>query len=74
MAQKRETELDVLQRLRNKGARKQRERSRARHGAQTASVKQATSQWKCTCEHGADKEQKFSDTALSEGGNEDVTK
>ena len=33
----RETELDVLQRLWNKGVRKQRERSRARHAAQTAS-------------------------------------
>ena len=46
MAQKRETELDVLQALRNKGARKWRENGRARHAAQTASERQVTSQWK----------------------------
>ena len=60
----RETELNMLQRLRNKGARKRKERSRARHTAQTANERQATSQWKSTCEHGADEERKFSDTAL----------
>ena len=43
-AQKRETELDVLQRLRSKGARKRRGRGRGRHAAQTASERQATSQ------------------------------
>ena len=60
----RETEFNVLQRLRNKGARKRRERSLGRHGAQTASEIQATSQWKSNRERGADEERKFSDTAL----------
>ena len=50
----RETELDVLQALRNKEARKRRERGRARHAAQTASERQVTSQWKSTREHGAE--------------------
>ena len=36
----RETELDVLQRLGNKGARKRRERGRVRYAAQTASERQ----------------------------------
>ena len=49
-----ETELDVLQRLWNKGARKGRERGRARHAAQTASERQATSQWKSTRQCGAE--------------------
>ena len=49
-----ETELDVLQRLRNKGARKRRKRGRARHAAQTDSERQATSQWKSTRECGAE--------------------
>ena len=40
----RETELDVLRALRNKVARKRRERGRDRHAAQTASERQATSQ------------------------------
>ena len=44
----------MLQRLRNKGARKRRERGRARRAAQTASEKQATSQWKSTRERGAE--------------------
>ena len=35
----RKTELNVLQRLRNKGARKRRERGHPRHAAQTASEK-----------------------------------
>ena len=50
----RETELNMLQRLRNKGARNQRERGRARHTAQTASERKATSQWKSTRECGAE--------------------
>ena len=50
----RETELDVLQALRNKGARKRREKGCARHAAQTASERQATSQWKSTHEHRAE--------------------
>ena len=49
-----ETELDVLQRLRNKGARKRRESGRTRHAAQTVSERQATSQWKSTRECGAE--------------------
>ena len=36
----------MLQRLRNKGARKRRERGHARHAAQTASERQATVQRK----------------------------
>ena len=44
----------MLQRLRNKGARKRRERGRARHAAQTASERQATSQWKSTREREAE--------------------
>ena len=42
------------ERLWNKGVRKRRERSRARHAAQTASERQATLQWKSTCEHRAE--------------------
>ena len=38
------------ERLQNKGARKRRERGRARHAVQTASERQATSQWKSTRE------------------------
>ena len=45
--------LAAAERLRNKGARKRRERGRARHAAQTASERQATSQWKSTRERGA---------------------
>ena len=67
-----ETELDVPQRLRNKGARKQRERGCTKHAIQTVSERQANSQWKSTRERGADtpkeslrnEERKFSDTAL----------
>ena len=44
----------MLQRLQNKGAKKQRERGRARHAAQTDSERQATSQWKSTRERGAE--------------------
>ena len=44
----------MLQRLRNKGARKRRKRRRARHAAQTASERQATSQWKSTRERGTE--------------------
>ena len=67
--QERETELDMLQRLRNKGARKWRERDRARYAARTASERQATSHWS-THEHGAETPEeretrkKFSDMAL----------
>ena len=46
--------LKLAQRLRNKGARKQRERRRARQAAQTASERQATSQWKSIRELGAE--------------------
>ena len=49
-----ETELDVLQRLRNKGVRKRKERGRTRHAIQTVSKRQATLQWKITCECGAE--------------------
>ena len=63
-----ETELDVLQRLWNKGARKRRKRGRTRHTVQTVSKRQATLQWKSTCECGAEtpeeREMKNSDTAL----------
>ena len=52
MAQKRE--LDVPQRLQNKGARKRRERGSARHAAQTTSKRQVTSQWKSTRERRAE--------------------
>ena len=50
----RETELDMLQGLWNTGARKRRERGRAKYAAQTASERQATSQWKSTRERGAE--------------------
>ena len=43
----------MLQRLRSKGARKRRERGRARHAAQTASERQAASQLKSTREREA---------------------
>ena len=42
------------ERLRNKGARKRRERDRARHTVQTASERQATSQCKSTHERGVE--------------------
>ena len=42
--------LDVLQRLRNNGARKQRGRGCTRHAVQTVSERQATLQWKSTRE------------------------
>ena len=42
------------ERLWNKGARKWRERGRARHTVQTASERQAISQWKSTSECGAE--------------------
>ena len=44
----------AAERLRNKGVRKRRERGHARHAAQTASERQATSQWKSTRERGAE--------------------
>ena len=59
--------------------RKRRERGRARHTAQTASESQATSQWKSTCEHGAEtpevRETKNGSSAIRhfERGDEDVT-
>ena len=63
-----ETELDVLQRLRNKGARKLRERGHTRHAVQTVSKRQATLQWKSTRECGAEtpeeREMRNSDMAL----------
>ena len=52
-AETKETELDVLQRQRNKGAKRLRkwsERNRARRAAQTASERQATSQQRSTRE------------------------
>ena len=75
----RETELDLLQRLRNKGARKRRERGRARYAAQTDSERQATSQWKSTREHGAEtpeeREMRNRSSAIRhfERGDEDLT-
>ena len=44
----------LCDRLRNKGARKRREKDRARHTTQTASERQATSQWKSTHERGTE--------------------
>ena len=44
----------LCDRLRNKGARKRRERDRAKHAAQTASERQTTSQWKSTRERRAE--------------------
>ena len=72
----RETELDVLQRLWNKGARKRRVGGRARHAAQTVSK---TSQWKSTRERGAgtpeERETRNGSSAIRhfERGDEDVT-
>ena len=59
----------MLQGLWNKGVRKRRERGRARYAAQTASERQATSQWKSTRELCADtpeerEARKFSDMVL----------
>ena len=64
--------------LRNKGARKRRERGHARHAAQTASERQATSQWKSTREREAEtpeeKETRNGSSAIRhfERGGEDV--
>ena len=75
----RETELDVLQGLWNEGARKRREGGRARYAAQTASERQATSQWKSTRERGAEtpeeRETRKGSSAIRhfERGDEDVT-
>ena len=69
----------MLQRLRNKGARKRRERGRSRHAAQTASERQATSQWKSTRERGAEtpeeRETRNGSSAIRhfERGDEDLT-
>ena len=38
----------------NKGARKRREKGRTSHAAQTVIERQATSEWKNTCERGAE--------------------
>ena len=68
----------AAERLRNKGVRKQRERGHARHAAQTASERQATSQWKSTCERGAEtpeeRETRNGSSAIRhfEQGDEDV--
>ena len=77
-AEKREREIDVLQRLRNKGTGKRRESGRARHAAQTASERRATSQWKSTHERGdetpEERETRNGSSAiwLFERGDEDV--
>ena len=69
----------MLQGLRNKGARKRRERGRAKHAAQTVSESQATSQWKSTHQRGAEtpeeRETNNGSSAIRyfEQGNEDVT-
>ena len=69
----------VLQRLRNKGARKHSERGRARHTAQTSSERRAASQWKSTRERGAEtpeeRETRNGSSAIRhfEQGNEDLT-
>ena len=74
-----ETELDVLQRLWNKGARKRRERGRIRHAVQTVSKRQVTLQWKSTRERGAEtpeeRETRNGSSAIRhfERGDEDVT-
>ena len=74
-----ETELDVLQRLRNKGARKRRERGHTRHAVHTVSERQATLQWKSTRERGAETPEEretrngSSVIRLFERGDEDVT-
>ena len=73
MAQKR---VDVLQRFRNKGARKRRERGRTRHAVHTVNEKQ---QWKSTRECGAEtpeeREMRNGSSAIRhfQRGNEDVT-
>ena len=69
----------MLQRLRNKEARKQRERGHARHAAQTACERQATSQWKSTHEREAEtpeeRETRNGSSAIQhfDRGDEDVT-
>ena len=74
-----ETELDVLQRLRNKGARKRRERGRTTHAVQTVSKRQATLQWRSTRERGAEapeeRETRNGSSVIQhfERGDEDVT-
>ena len=81
MAQKQDRSRFFIaaERLWNKGARKRRERGRARHAAQTASERQATSQWKSTCERGAEtpeeRETRNGSSAIRhfERGDEDVT-
>ena len=76
MAQKR---VDVLQRFRNKGARKRRERGRTRYAVHTVNERQATLQWKSTRERGAEtpeeRETRNGSSAVRhfQRGNEDVT-
>ena len=73
--------LDVLQRLQNKGARKQWERGCTRHAVQTISERQATLQWKSIRERGAEtpKERETSNGSSAirdfqfEQGDEDMT-
>ena len=67
MAQKRETSTETLEQRSEKA---KGERGRARHAAEAASERQATSQWKSIRERAAEtrgkrnEERKFSDTAL----------
>ena len=69
----------MLQRLRNKGARKRRERGCTRYAVQTVSKRQATLQWKSTRKCGAEtpeeRETRNRSSAIRhfERGDEDVT-